>query len=231
MSQKTRISIKDDKKLKPGKSKNKTHEPADQEDVVNMNEESDRYVLGELDDENEIDDKNEINDSSSKSQADDQSELKEKLAEAETKSKDYYDRLLRLSAEFDNYKKRTSRQTRDLAKYANEKLVKEILSVVDNLERAIDAVSKEDAENNSLLQGVHLTLGEVLKILERHDVKPIKSLGQPFDPAYHQAMMQEEDDEKPANTIIREMQKGYMLHDRLLRPAMVGVSRSAENKS
>ena len=155
----------------------------------------------------------------------DEVDLAAKLDAAEKQSRDYYDRLLRLSAEFDNYKKRTSREMRDVVKYANEKLFKELLSVVDNLERAIDAASNNASQDDPLLQGVNLTLNETLKLLERHSVVPVKAMGELFDPTYHQAMLQEEDDEKPENTVIREMQKGYLIHDRLLRPAMVGVSK------
>jgi molecular chaperone GrpE len=154
-------------------------------------------------------------------------DLDEKLREAESKAEDYYDRLLRASAEFDNYKKRTTREMRDVVRYANEKLFKELLFVVDNLERAIDAVEQDNPDDDPLLQGVRLTLAEVEKILERNNVTPIEALGQAFDPNFHQAMMQEETEEQPANTVIKEMQKGYVLHDRLLRPAMVVVSKAA----
>lgn len=157
--------------------------------------------------------------------------LDEKLKAAESKAEDYYDRLLRASAEFDNYKKRTTREMRDVVRYANEKVFKELLFVVDNLERAIDAVEKDNADDDPLLQGVRLTLAEVEKILERNHVTPIKALGQTFDPNFHQAMMQEETEEQPANTVIKEMQKGYVLHDRLLRPAMVVVSKAAPKES
>jgi molecular chaperone GrpE len=157
--------------------------------------------------------------------------LDEKLKAAESKAEDYYDRLLRASAEFDNYKKRTTREMRDVVRFANEKLFKELLFVVDNLERAIDAVEKDNADDDPLLQGVRLTLAEVEKILERNHVTPIKALGQTFDPNFHQAMMQEETEEQPANIVIKEMQKGYVLHDRLLRPAMVVVSKPAPKES
>lgn len=152
-------------------------------------------------------------------------DLTAKLEASEKQSQDYYDRLLRLSAEFDNYKKRTSREMREVVKYANEKLLKELLSVVDNLERAIVAASEKKSSDDALLEGVTLTLNEMLKLLERHAVVPVKAMGEPFDPAFHQAMMQEVDNDKPENTVIRELQKGYLIHDRLLRPAMVGVSK------
>jgi molecular chaperone GrpE len=148
-----------------------------------------------------------------------------RLASAEGKAQENYDRLLRLSAEFDNYKKRTSREMREMVKYANEKFVIELLTVVDNLERAIES-APEGSEDEPLLQGVQLTLSEVLKMLERQDVKPVESLGAPFDPNFHQAMMQQEAEDQPPNTVIQEMQKGYTMHDRLIRPAMVVVSKA-----
>jgi molecular chaperone GrpE len=152
--------------------------------------------------------------------------LEKSLEEAEQKANDYYDKLLRVSADFDNYKKRAAREMQELAKYANEKLIKEILTVVDNLERAIDSAAGHYDENDPLIQGVHLTLSETLKILDRHQVKPLTSLGQPFDPSFHQAMMQEEVQGQPPNTVVKELQKGYLIHDRLLRPALVAVSKT-----
>lgn len=150
---------------------------------------------------------------------------------AEQKCDEYYDRLLRASAEFDNYKKRTTREMRDVVRYANEKLFKELINVVDNLERAIASAEQDGKEDDPLLQGVRLTLNEVEKILERHNVEPIKALGEAFDPNFHQAMMQEESADHVANTVISEMQKGYKLHDRLLRPAMVVVSKAKSEES
>lgn len=158
-------------------------------------------------------------------------EITQKLAEAEQKAEEYYDRLLRASAEFENYKKRTTREMQDITKYANEKFVKEILVVVDNLERAIASASENTGADDPLVQGVNLTLNETFKILERHKVTPIEALGKPFDPNYHQAMMQEDDDEHPPNTIIRELQKGYMIHDRLLRPSLVAVSKAGNGNN
>lgn len=154
-----------------------------------------------------------------------------RLQAAEKKADEYYDRLLRTSAEFDNYKKRTTREMRETIKFANEKFIKELLNIVDNLERAVDAIPSEEQNDNPLLEGVRLTLNELLKLLERHDVKPIQALGEPFDPAFHQAMMQEDVADKPPNTVVREMQKGYLIHDRLLRPALVGVSRQQQDQT
>lgn len=149
------------------------------------------------------------------------------LSAAERQAQDNYDRLLRVMAEFENYKKRTAREMKDVIKYANEKIAKELLTVLDNLERAIASASIHCTPEDPLVQGVELTLNETLKLLERHQVFPIKAVGQPFDPNFHQAMMQEEVEDKPANTVIKELQKGYMIHDRLLRPSLVSVSRTS----
>jgi len=154
-----------------------------------------------------------------------QEDLAARLAAAEEQARDNYDRLLRVSAEFENFRKRTTREMRDVVHYANEKLAKEMLTVVDNLERAIESATTNHAQDDSLLKGVHLTLAETLKILERHHVAPIKSLGEPFDPNYHQAMLQTEAADQPPNTVVDELQKGYMIHGRLLRPALVAVSK------
>jgi molecular chaperone GrpE len=153
-----------------------------------------------------------------------------KVQEAQQKAEENYERLLRVSAEFDNYKKRTAREMQDVIKYANEKIFKELLTVVDNLERAIEAAGNDRTDDDPLVKGIHLTLGEVFKILERNKVTPVKALGEPFDPTYHQAMMQEEVEDQAPNTVVREMQKGYVIHDRLLRPAMVVVSKAKQDK-
>src|SRR6056297_12560 len=154
-------------------------------------------------------------------------QLKSELEQVRQESADEHDRLLRLSAEFENYKKRMDRQADEFKKYANESLLKELLTVVDNLERAISSTDQDRGANNEacVIEGVEMTLNEILKVLKRFNVTPVKAKGKPFDPVYHEAMMQEETDEYPENTVINEFQKGYMLHDRLLRPAMVVVSK------
>ena len=151
--------------------------------------------------------------------------LEAKLEAAEIESKQTYERLLRISADFENYKKRISREMNDLRKYANEALILELLLVVDNLERAIGS-SNEDTSNAPIIEGVDLTLRDIFKIFEKQSVKPIDSLEKPFDPVYHQAVAQEETELYPGNTVIKELQKGYTIHDRLLRPAMVIVSKN-----
>ena len=149
----------------------------------------------------------------------------ERIEKAEAEAKEAYDRFLRASAELENYKKRTQKEMAEFRKYANASLVKELLGVVDNLERAIES-SNGSNEEGRLSEGLDLTLKELLKIFKTFHASPIEALGKPFDPSYHQAMMQQETTEQPENIVLDELQKGYMIHDRLLRPAMVVVSKS-----
>jgi len=153
----------------------------------------------------------------------------QKLLEAEQKAAENYDRFLRVAAEFENYKKRIARETSDFKKFANETILKELLSVVDNLERAIESSQSEESALQSLLQGVEMTRNEILKIFEKFGAVPISALGEAFDPNFHQAVAQEASDEHPENTVVKELQKGYVLHDRLLRPSMVIVSKPGSN--
>lgn len=152
--------------------------------------------------------------------------LQKKLDEALAESQQHYDRLLRVSAEFDNFKKRSARDADEFRKYANEALLKDLLHVVDNLERAIASSADSNDTNACVVEGVQMTLDEILKIFSKFGVTPIEATGKPFDPAFHQAIMQQESDEHPENTVMIEMQKGYLLRDRLLRPAMVVVAKS-----
>ncbi len=146
------------------------------------------------------------------------------------------DRILRLSAEFENYKKRKQREIDEFKKFANETVFRQLLSVVDNLERAIAAASPQNQEGNSgqqgtpenstgLLDGVEMIHKEIMTILTNFHVSPVAAQDQPFDHNFHQAVTQEETHEVPDKTVIRVLQKGYAFHDRLLRPAMVVVSK------
>ena len=157
--------------------------------------------------------------------------MEARLESVEQELKDSHDRFLRVSAEFENYKKRASREMNDFRKFANESLVKAMLPVVDNLDRAIESSSDDDHSIRSVVEGVNMTLKEILKIFEQFGVKPFESLGKIFDPALHQAVMQKETDNHPEKTILNELEKGYMIHDRLLRPAMVVVSKTTESEN
>ena len=145
-------------------------------------------------------------------------QLKEQIASEK-------DRVLRLSAEFENYKKRKQRELDDFKKFANETIFRQLLTVVDNLERAILS-SKESADQKGLLQGVELTHKEIVKLFETFNVKTVEAENQIFDPNFHQAVTQEETEKVPDNTVTKVLQKGYLLHDRLIRPAMVIVSKN-----
>lgn len=151
-------------------------------------------------------------------------EMEARYEAKEQEAKETYDRLLRVSADFENYKKRAARELDDFRKFANQSLLKEMLSVVDNLELAINSSNDGEKPDQSLIEGLNLTLNEILKVFERFNVKPIEARGKNFDPAFHEAVMREETDDYPENTVISEFQKGYLIHDRLLRPAMVVVA-------
>jgi molecular chaperone GrpE len=157
-------------------------------------------------------------------------EMEEKVESLEKEAKETHDRLLRVSAEFENYKKRATREMNDFRKFANESFIKAMLPVIDNLDRAIESSNNEKHADSSMVEGVNMTLKEILKVLEQFSVKRFDSLGNTFDPGLHQAVMQEETEEHDDNSVIKELQKGYMIHDRLLRPAMVVVSKKPENR-
>ena len=155
---------------------------------------------------------------------DDTEDMEQKLEAATKEAADNYDRLLRVSAEFENYKKRSSREMEDFRRYANQELVKDLLPILDNLELALKSASEEEKTENGLLEGIELTRKEILRVLEKHKVKQIEALGMPFDPNFHEAVMREESDDHPENTVTTELQKGYLMHDRLIRPSMVAVA-------
>jgi molecular chaperone GrpE len=151
-----------------------------------------------------------------------EAELKEARAEAE-KNWDHY---LRERAERENYRKRMQREKEDLARFANENLLREFLPIFDNLERAVSHFAEGQESGAGLLEGVSMTLDQFQKVLEKFGVVPVEAVGQPFDPAWHEAMGQVESAEHPPNTVVQEMQKGYILNDRLLRPALVLVAKA-----
>lgn len=158
-------------------------------------------------------------------------ELENRLNVAEQEAKSHHEKFLRLYAEFENYKKRTARELGEFRKYANESLVKELIPVVDNLERAITSSEEETQDKSCILEGVELTRKEILRVLEKYEVKPIDALGMPFDPNFHEAVGQEESETEGDNIVVRELLKGYTMHNRLIRPSMVIVSKAkpAEN--
>jgi molecular chaperone GrpE len=139
------------------------------------------------------------------------------------------DRLIRLQADFENYRRRAAREREEAVRYGSQNLFKDLLTTVDNLDRAIDHARKGgggDLEN--LLQGVELVQKGLLGLMSRHGVTEVEALGKAFDPAFHEAMAQAPDASVAPNTVIEVLQKGYKLRDRLLRPARVIVARPEE---
>lgn len=133
------------------------------------------------------------------------------------------DKYLRLAAEFENYKRLTQRDQREQIRFGNEQLLKELLPVVDNMERAIKA-ARTNGSDSALIQGVELTLKQLFGILAKFGVQAIETAGQDFDPSAHQAVSYGPSNEVSSNKVLDEFQKGYRLHDRILRAAMVSVS-------
>jgi molecular chaperone GrpE len=154
--------------------------------------------------------------------------LEKQLADALADAAEQKDQMMRIAAEFENYKKRMMREKTTAMKYAGEPIFREILATVDNLERAVAQGEAEGVEVeqglSSLLEGVQLTLKSLVSTLEKFEVTPIDSVGEAFDPTNHEALTMEPSDTVPANHVLSEFEKGYQYKDRLLRAAKVVVS-------
>ena len=133
------------------------------------------------------------------------------------------DRLLRTAAEFDNYRKRMDRERRELADYTAGEAIKDLLPIIDNLERALQASAQDDP----LRKGVELIHKQMLEMLRKRGVTPIEALGADFDPNVHEAVTHEESDQHREGEVMEELQRGYKVGERLLRPAMVKVAKGA----
>lgn len=163
--------------------------------------------------------------------------LRETLEKVEAARKENYDKFMRALADLENLRKRAQKEKADLQKYGHEQLAFELLGVVDNFERAIGSANLPDEASEAFrqfIEGVKMIHTHLMQTLARFEVKPFESLGRPFDPNLHQAMSRVPSDEVPVNHVVAELQKGYRVHDRLLRPAMVAVSTGpaqAENAS
>ena len=213
-------------KIKSANMKNET-----EEQVLDRQEtECEEYIAETKQAESEHENQNDSDTVKEESPIEPEITLEQQLEQSETALKEANDRVLRISAEFDNYKKRMTREAEEFRKYSNEVLIKQLLTVVDNLERAIESAKNNDIAVNSIAEGVEMTHKEILTILEKFNTKPIECIETPFDPEFHQAVSQEESDEFPDNTVIRELMKGYMLHDRLIRPSMVVVSKATSEQ-
>ena len=155
----------------------------------------------------------------------------EKLAQAELAAQKAHDDLLRVQAEMQNLRRRTEQDIEKAHKYGQEKFSAELLSVMDNLERALDAASAHENEAvKAIYDGVDLTLKSFSDCFSKFNIEAVDPLGEPFDPALHQAMSMQENPDVEPNTIIAVMQKGYTLHGRVIRPAMVMVAKGSSPK-
>lgn len=152
-------------------------------------------------------------------------ELRKLLEEKSCESEENYQRFLRMCAELENFKKRAAREKTDTIKFSNEGLLKELITILDNLERAVHH-SDETHSSESLKEGVKLTMDELLKALKKFGLEQVSVVGDKFDPNKHEAISVIESSEHEDGTIIKEFQKAYFLKERLLRPAMVSVSKS-----
>ena len=155
------------------------------------------------------------------------------LEKARAEAADYKDKALRAVAELENYRRRAEKERDDVSKYAISNFAREMLPVADNLRRALDAqpAAEGEAPLKAFVSGVELTERELLAAFERFGLTKIDPLDQPFDHNFHQAMFEIEDPSKPTGTVVQVMQSGYLLKDRLLRPAMVAVSKGGAARS
>jgi molecular chaperone GrpE len=154
-----------------------------------------------------------------------QAEVEAQLAASREEAAKNWDLYLRCRADLENYRKRAQREKEDLGRFANESLLRELLPVLDNLERAV-AHARESGGDGTLLEGVEMTIGLLRKAFDQFGVTAVDAVGKPFDPACHEAMGQLEHAELPPGSVAQELQKGYLLNQRLLRPALVLVSKA-----
>jgi molecular chaperone GrpE len=162
-------------------------------------------------------------------QAAELAKLRENLEAKEKEANENYDRYLRQVAELENFRKRANRERDEAIRFANEALVKDLLPVVDNLERAV-AHAKDGGNGKPLVEGVEMVLRGFFDTLAKHGVVPIAAVGQRFDPEKHEAMAQIESGTYEPDTVVEEYHKGYLLRDRLLRPALVSVAKTPKSQ-
>jgi len=148
-----------------------------------------------------------------------------KLKEEAAKAEDYQDKMLRLQADFENTRKRIEKEKQDFIKFANEGILSELLNILDDLERTVELAQSHHQDLPAFLKGVEMILAHLYEMLKEYGIKPIEAQGKLFDPHFHEALMQIENKELPEHTIVEELQKGYLLNDRVIRTAKVKVSK------
>ena len=151
--------------------------------------------------------------------------IEQQLDRAQITIKEYWEQILRLKAEIENNRKRSVRDVENAHKYALRNFSESLLPIVDSMEMAQKAAEAENASLESIIEGTELTMNMFIQVLEKHGIQELDPIGEPFDPEQHQAISMVEDESVESNTVINVMQKGFMLNERLVRPAMVVVSK------
>ncbi|MBM7855708.1 molecular chaperone GrpE [Desulfohalotomaculum tongense] len=149
-------------------------------------------------------------------------ELQQKLIEKEAQAEDYYNRMLRIQADFENFRRRSRQEREELLKYAGEEVIKKLLPVLDNFERALASAANP---GDDFVSGVEMIFRQLQEILNKEGLEVIPSRGEQFDPNKHEAVMQVESEEHDENIIVEELCRGYMLKGKVIRPAMVKVAK------
>ena len=151
--------------------------------------------------------------------------LLNQLEASQKKAEEHWDQLVRLQAEMENLRKRNSKEVENARKFGLEKMAKDLLSVRDSLEMGLNAAKAENVELEQIREGMDLTLKNLIQVMEKFDIVAVDPMGEKFNPELHQAMNTQETEGVEPNTVVMVMQKGYTLNDRLIRPALVGVSK------
>jgi molecular chaperone GrpE len=180
-------------------------------------------------------DKNQESLTENKEEANDKT-VEDKIESAEDKLKSTQDKLLRTLAEMENQRRRFEKEKQDAFEYGGFNFARESLSLLDNIDRAIvswknDETLKQNKDLNKIIEGVDIVKKDLVSIFKKNDIEIIECINKKFDPNFHQAMLEVEDSTKDTGTVVQEIQKGYMMKDRLLRPSLVGVTKKREEKS
>jgi len=202
------------------------NDSAENENAAENHSEAMQEELKELNEKKETAESNleatqeELRESQEEKSLDDYKEMIEKLQQ---EKEELHNQYLRLAADFQNYKRRNEKEKNDIYEFANEKLILELLPIIDNFERALQSV-KESEENKKFVEGVEMIFKQLLAVLNKNGVQEIDAMGKAFDPNYHHAVMQEENPDYESNTIIEVLQKGYTFREKVIRPSMVKVA-------
>jgi molecular chaperone GrpE len=194
------------------KPSEKGEEQEHMEDKENMPEENQETVTAEKEIQGDIE------------------KLQKQLSEAESLVKSYKDRLLRLAAEFENFKKRVEIDRADFIKFSNEKIIRDLIPILGDFERAL-AISTQNSDNESFRKGIELIYQKLFKLLEDNGLKPIESIGKEFDVMYHDVLMQVPRQGVKSDTIVEEVERGYTLHGKVIKHAKVIVASPAQDNS